>query len=410
MALRFIHCADLHLGTPFKAFPERYGNEPETVNKVLLAPEKALDKITDHAIANKVDFVLFAGDIMDSVNANWRSISVFEQAVKRLKEANIPSFVIAGNHDTMPNTALAKACQEAILFDCNDVSYHEIPGKAIIAGISSCEKNAAENLAVKFKRQSSDLFHIAMYHGDIGGQTNGANIYNPAPVSDLTNANFDYWALGHIHEKNFLSEANPVILYSGATLSHHVNEASPKGFYLVDVDDFKHVKTTFIETSPIAFIRAEIDLSSIEEMKNIPCLIKKQLAALPPSQTVENYFIELVLCGKTALDRELRRQNNDDIWYLAMSELSNKYKIGRIELKTSPAVDTEAFIKDNIFASDLHASFEAEKKADFAALANELAILQRAYGNLVDKENIDLASITDSAENELLSLLTEDGK
>lgn len=410
MALRFIHCADLHLGTPFKAFPERYGNDPEIINRVLYAPEKTLSKIIDSAIANKVDFVLFAGDIMDSVNANWRSISVFEQALRRLKEKNIPSFVIAGNHDAMPNDALKKACHDAVLFDCDDVSYHEIPDKAVIAGISFCEKNAAENLAVKFKRQNQELFHIALYHGDIGGQSTGANVYNPAPVSDLISSNFDYWALGHIHEKAFISEANPVIIYSGATLSHHVNEISPKGFYLIDVDEFKYVKTTFIETSPIAFIRSEIDLSGIDDMKYLPLQLKKQLAALPPSQTVENYFVELVISGKTVLDSELRKQNDDDLCYFVSAELADKYKIGSIVLKTSTAADTEVFIKENIFAADLHSSFENEKKANYAAAAEELAALQRTYGKLLDIQNIDIEKIADDAENELMRILMEDGK
>lgn len=407
MALRFIHCADLHLGTPFKAFPGRYGNEPDLIKKVLSAPEKTLDKIVQCAISQKVDFVLFAGDIMNSVNANWRSISVFSGAVRRMKEANIQSFVIAGNHDAMPNAALSDACKDAILFPTDEVSYYEIPGKAVIGGISFCEKKAADNLALQFKRQNQELFHIALYHGDIGSQKHGTNVYNPALLSDLLNANFDYWALGHIHEKAVLSSENPLILYSGATVSHHVNEISPKGFYLIEVDDFKHIKTEFIETSPIAFVRLEIDLTDADDLNQIPETIKKKLSELPPSQTIENCFLEIIFSGMTSLDRELNLQKNEDLYYFISSNLAEKYKVGNIEIKTSNAADTEAFIKENIFASDLHRSFEYEKSVNFPTLSDDVAIFQRTYGTLFEAENIDMTEISENAEKELLRLLTE---
>ena len=170
MALSFIHCADLHLGTPFKGVAGRFSANDSDLYEILHAPEAAFQKIIDFAIEKKVDFVLFAGDITDSVNANWRSISVLTRGIEKLSSENIKVFAVAGNHDAMPNPNLEKAFQNATLFNHEKIEYHEIPGKAVIGGISFCAENAAKNTAKDFQRQNADLFHIALFHGNIGGR------------------------------------------------------------------------------------------------------------------------------------------------------------------------------------------------------------------------------------------------
>jgi DNA repair exonuclease SbcCD nuclease subunit len=44
----------------------------------------------------------------------------------------------------------------------------------------------------------------------------GHDAYAPCELTDLTNAGFDYWALGHVHERRVLSRT-PWIVYPGNT-------------------------------------------------------------------------------------------------------------------------------------------------------------------------------------------------
>ncbi|MBR2509604.1 MAG: DNA repair exonuclease [Lentisphaeria bacterium] len=406
MALSFIHCADLHLGTPFKGVAGRF-SATDNVHEILHAPEAAFEKIVDFAIEKKVDFVLFAGDITDSVNVNWRSISVLTAGLEKLANANIKVFAVAGNHDAMPNPTLENAFKNCVLFDCKNIEYHEISGKAVIGGISFCAENAAKNTAANFQRQNSELFQIALFHGNIGGRQ-GYDNYSPASIGDLVNCNMDYWALGHIHETAFLSEKNPVILYSGATLSRDVNESSPKGFYHVQVDDFKNVKCDFIASSPLLFCRLDIRLENADSMPEIKNQIRKNILAFVTSNNADKYFMELVLNGSTTLDRELREQTDEDLHFLFSDGLPGCCIIGRITIQTVGNFDRELFCRENIFAADLHHSFKDEKSADFPTIQAELGTLKRNYGSFIDSENLSFEELAEDAENEIIRLITED--
>lgn len=407
MALSFIHCADLHLGTPFKGVAGRFSTDDSDINEILTAPEKAFRKIVDFAIQKKVDFVLFSGDITDSVNINWRSISVLMQGIDKLTEAGIKIFAIAGNHDAMPNPTLEKIFKNGVLFSSSNIQYHEIPGKAIIGGISFCAENASKNIAKDFQRQNSDLFHIALFHGNVGGRQ-GYDNYSPASINDLVKCGMDYWALGHIHESSFLSENNPVILYSGSPLSRDVNESSPKGFYYVQIDDFKNAECKFIESSPLLFCRLNIQLENENDLNAIKTKTVQSILSFINANKAEKYFIELILSGKTVIDKELHEQNTDDLRFVFANGLPNNCKIGKIKIQTTSYVDKELFCRENIFASDLHDSFTEEKNTDFPTVREELSTLKRNYGNFIDLEHLSASELTLEAEDEIIRLLTED--
>ncbi|WP_369334420.1 metallophosphoesterase family protein, partial [Serratia marcescens] len=55
-------------------------------------------------------------------------------------------------------------------------------------------------------------------------------------VDDLRRAGYDYWALGHIHERQVVAEA-PAIVFPGNLQGRHAREAGPKGATLVSVAD-----------------------------------------------------------------------------------------------------------------------------------------------------------------------------
>jgi exonuclease SbcD len=84
----FSHISDIHLG-----FVQYHSEERE--EDVYSAFNQAVDiSIKDH-----VDFVLFAGDIFHVPNPSGKAIVVLANALKLLKQNNIDSFFILGDHD-----------------------------------------------------------------------------------------------------------------------------------------------------------------------------------------------------------------------------------------------------------------------------------------------------------------------
>ncbi len=84
----FSHISDTHLGLV------QYGSE-ERAQDVYDAFNQSIDiSIKDH-----VDFVIFAGDIFHVPNPNGTAIIQMANGLKRLKQNNIDSFFILGEHD-----------------------------------------------------------------------------------------------------------------------------------------------------------------------------------------------------------------------------------------------------------------------------------------------------------------------
>lgn len=86
--VKFIHCADIHLGAnPFE-IEERFKDMG-----------KALEQVCNFALEEKVDFVLIAGDFFHNKVLTPKTLEQAITILEKLKSANIPVFLIEGNHD-----------------------------------------------------------------------------------------------------------------------------------------------------------------------------------------------------------------------------------------------------------------------------------------------------------------------
>src|SRR5205807_945373 len=93
---KFIHAADIHLDSPLRGL-ERYEGAP--ADKIRQATRDAFENLVQAAIDEEVAFVLIAGDLYDGDWKDYQTGLYFVAQVSRLREANIPVILIAGNHD-----------------------------------------------------------------------------------------------------------------------------------------------------------------------------------------------------------------------------------------------------------------------------------------------------------------------
>ena len=96
---------------------------------------EAYDRMIETAIARKVDFAVFAGDMFDTARASYGDYLRFFEGLERLDAAGIPSYLITGNHD--PYTAwqydLAKLPESAHMlgFDGPQFALYEREGEPL---------------------------------------------------------------------------------------------------------------------------------------------------------------------------------------------------------------------------------------------------------------------------------------
>ena len=84
--VKFAHISDVHLG----------GWKHEPMQNLNF---ESFKKAIDICLASKVEFILFAGDLFDSAYPPIETLKETFAQFKRLKDAKIPCFIIAGSND-----------------------------------------------------------------------------------------------------------------------------------------------------------------------------------------------------------------------------------------------------------------------------------------------------------------------
>ena len=72
-------------------------------------------------------------------------------------------------------------------------------------------------------------------HTSVDGRE-GHDPYAPTRLDVLRSKGHDYWALGHVHEREVLCR-NPWVVFPGNLQGRHARETGAKGATLVEVDD-----------------------------------------------------------------------------------------------------------------------------------------------------------------------------
>ena len=95
-SFRFIHAADLHLGSPLTGLATK---DNRLAERFAAAVRDAFSALIEAALARKIDFMIIAGDVYDGA---WRDNHVglfFNREIARLSRAGIPVYFLRGNHD-----------------------------------------------------------------------------------------------------------------------------------------------------------------------------------------------------------------------------------------------------------------------------------------------------------------------
>jgi exonuclease SbcD len=86
--MRFLHCADIHLGY------QQY-NQKERFNDF----GRAFYAVIDQAVERKVDFVILAGDLFHKRSIDALTLNQGMRGLDRLRRAGIPCIAVEGNHE-----------------------------------------------------------------------------------------------------------------------------------------------------------------------------------------------------------------------------------------------------------------------------------------------------------------------
>ena len=210
----FVHAADLHLDSPFKGTT---ANNPAIADALRSATFRAYHSLIGLCVERKAAFLLIAGDVYDAEDRSLRAQLGFRDGLvrrqKRISRFSLPTetmtLITVGPQES--NGRRTYTPSTAIRWNRRKWRWRARPLRSY-RGTSHARKNETNNLAIKFKRGEGELFQVGLLHCNVGLNT-GHDPYAPASLRP-SRSGFDYWALGHVHQKQCLT-TDPYVVYSG---------------------------------------------------------------------------------------------------------------------------------------------------------------------------------------------------
>lgn len=406
-SLFFIHCADLHLDRPFQGLRSL---PAELTARVRESTFRSFRRMIDAAIANQVDFIVIAGDLFDEENRSLRAQARFRDGMRRLEEYGIQAFVIHGNHDPLGGDWAALSWPDNVhLFGAEVETIPFIKNRKVAAqlhGFSYAERAVAEKKISFYEKTGEAPYHIGILHGQADGSGGEHASYAPFTVNELLEKDFDYWALGHIHKRQLLSE-QPVIHYPGNIQGLNPKETGEKGCTLVEMDG-ESTHLTFIPTADLEWGSCEISISGVDETSHLVEICERKLESLRKESNA--VLAVLHFSGAGPMHAFLHESGNiEDLFFTVKEgEETRKDCVWPVswQIDTLPDWDRAELKKENHFIGDLLRLID-EQGAEGAL--SPLLGNRRAKRFISEFEGNERNEILNEAENLLLTELLREG-
>ncbi|MDY6837388.1 MAG: DNA repair exonuclease [Thermodesulfobacteriota bacterium] len=263
---KFIHAADAHLDSPLRGL-SRYESAP--AEAIRDACRRAFENLVDLAIEEKVSFVLLAGDLYDG---DWKDYSTgifLSRQMGRLGRHDISVFAVAGNHDAANRMTKALDSPANMKFlSSRKVEKVRLDALGVVIhGRSFGTQHVEENLAAGFGAGDKGMFNIGLLHTSLDGRE-GHEVYAPCTEDDLRSKGYQYWALGHVHKQEFVSE-DPWIVFPGCIQGRHIRETGAKGCVLVTVEDGAVIAVDRCPLDVLRWVACSVDLTDANDMRDV---------------------------------------------------------------------------------------------------------------------------------------------
>ncbi|WP_321419436.1 DNA repair exonuclease [uncultured Methanomethylovorans sp.] len=354
----FVHAADLHLDSPFHGLS---GINPQLSDIMTKATFAAYNNIIDLCIEKSADFLLIAGDIYDSADKSLYAQLKFLEGLKRLYDAGIATYITHGNHDPLNGWSANLEWPENVkVFDGDNVETVSVSknGRMIanISGMSYRTKHIQENLVKRFQQKDSGSpYAIGMLHCTVGS-AEGHYPYAPCTVKDLKETNYDYWALGHIHQPQVI-ETEPFIVYSGNPQGRDPGELGERGCMVVEVDNKGNTTVDFIPVDSVRWCVDELSINGLEAEAELIKIIEERMEKLSEISGGRYVICRFVLRGRSSLKRILIKDGflKDLVQHLRDNcDMSpGSVWLERLEDETSYPFEREGLLDRRDFISDL---------------------------------------------------------
>lgn len=400
--VKILCTGDLHLG--------RYPSRVRT-NQHTFSVAHIWARTVDFAIAQGVDLVALTGDVVDRANRFFEAIGPLERGLRRLGEAGISTFAVAGNHDFDVLPRVADALDDECFHLLGrggrwESRIFERDGAPLLrlVGWSFPQQHFPQSPLDGLARPEADgIPTVGLLHADLD---QGASRYAPVSSAQLGGCGFAAWLLGHIHRPTETrAPGESLLLYPGSPQPLDPGERGVHGPWLIEVAPGRPATTRQIALATVRYSGVELDVSSLQRVDDFEKLMLDSLrehlcAWTQPAATAqlaralpECAMIRLSLVGRTRFRRELERRCAPIVADFELQVDGILARVDKISVQTRPTLDLKVIARGNdppallarlLVALDGDAELPTEHQPLFTHLRRELrqVHLANAFGPL----------------------------
>lgn len=302
--MKLLHAADLHLDSALTGL-ERYEGAP--VHKIRGATRAAFENLTALALEEGVSLVLFAGDIYDDDWKDYSTALFFRKELVKLAQAGVRVVWLRGNHDAASQLQKYLDLPERV---------HELPHRrpgsltfedlgVVVHGQGFATRAVTENLAASYPEPLPGLLNVGLLHTSLTGRE-GHEPYAPCALSELVNKGYDYWALGHVHQREVVSR-DPWVVFPGNLQGRHVREPGAKGATLIEVSDRRITGVEHRALDVVRFTTCAVDASRAGNTDEVLAAVRDALSAALAGAEGRLLAARVIVSGATRAHAALSR-------------------------------------------------------------------------------------------------------
>lgn len=419
--MKFVHAADLHIDSPLRGL-ERYEGAP--VELIRGATRRALEHLVELCLTEGAKLLVLAGDLYDG---DWKDYSTglfFCQQMARLREADVTVVWIRGNHDAASRLTshLRPGDNVHELSHARPVTLElELAGAQVaVHGQGFPKVKITDDLSERYPAPLAGAFNLGLLHTALDGRE-GHDAYAPCRVDSLVNKGYDYWALGHVHQREEV-RTDPYIVFPGNLQGRHARETGKKGATLVSLRGGRVAEVEHRALDEVRWVHVVFDAARAASSDDVVDGVREQLSSEVEGAEGRLVAARISVIGATrahaALSLNWQRFQNE-IRAASLDVGRESAWVEKIVLGTRPEGDPLLLrARNDPLGALLRALDELRSdSADLSALSEELGELKRKLPReLLDGP--DAARIADGdgvrallseIEGLLLPLLAEEG-
>lgn len=353
---KFLHAADVHLDSPLRGL-ERFDEAP--VERIRRATRRAFENLVELALNDGVELLLLAGDLYDG---DWRDYNTglfFVQQMARLRQGGCQVFLIEGNHDAASRITRSLPLPDNVhRFPSRAAAtHHALDGVVAIHGQGFATAKVTDELWRNYPPAEPEAFNIGLMHTSLAGRP-GHEPYAPCTEDDLRSLGYDYWALGHVHAREVVSE-DPYIVFPGNLQGRHVRETGEKGCVLVTVDDSHAVTLEPIDLDVLRWLVVDVDLQAVESTDQLLSRVEASLSEAVDAAEDRAAAVRVRLVGSCTVHDRLQAAPERwaaEIRALAATVGGEELWLEKVKIETTSARDlTHALTRDDALGGLLRA-------------------------------------------------------